>query len=367
MENMNAIISPIGEFIDQKLEHEYCDADIKNVNRYLRPLLLVFGLLYFLFIIPDFYLIKNAQTLDLIFLNRSVFLALTLIYAFVFKQARSYRTFTYLITACEIVFSISFLIIVYQYETPNFLIQSFGLMVIIMAFFLIPNRWIYRVIVSVWLSIAFLILSRYTLGYISLREYMAAVVYIAITLIINAISSWWINYYKRQQYLNSQKLSRLSTIDSLTQIYNRAKFDEELQKSINISQRYNAMLSLILFDIDDFKQINDCYGHPAGDNILSALSNLVKNSIRKTDIFARWGGDEFVILLPCTSAASARNVAQKLRAIVTGHSFDNLVRISCSFGVTALHNTEDYHSLMLRIDKMLYRAKQAGKNTIISE
>lgn len=368
MKNNNAIISPICEFVDPKLENDFCNAYMGNAIKHIQPLIMVFGLVYFLFIIPDYYLIKNAKIFKLILLNRSAFLALTAIYYYIFKHMQTYRLFTGLITAYEFIFALSFLIIVYQYETPNFLIQSFGLMIIVMAFFLIPNRWIYMVTVSVLLCVIFLVLSRYILANIILREYLASIVYITIALIINAISSWLINYYKRYQYLNSQKLNKLSITDSLTQIYNRAKFDEELKKSIDLSKRYSTRLSLILFDIDDFKQINDSYGHLAGDNILISLSQLVKRSVRKTDTFARWGGDEFVILLPCTNTEAARNIAQKLRAIISAHHFDNLVHISCSFGVTSLNNDEDFNSLMFRIDKLLYRAKKStGKNTIICD
>jgi len=366
-EDRNICISPIGEFVDKNLEKEFFNADINNALKYIKPLMLAFGILYFLFIIPDYVLIKDLKTFRLILLNRSMFVILGIIFYFRLNSFMNYRVFILWITGYELFFILSFLLIVYQYESPNFLIQSLGVVIIVMGIFLIPNRWINIVIVSITLCTAFLVLSLYILDPLTMREFYAALVYILIAIVLNSISSWRLNYYKRIQHLISQNLTLLSTTDSLTHIYNRLKFDEELQKSINYCSRYNTNLSLILFDIDDFKTINDSYGHLTGDNVLIDLSTMVKNLIRKTDTFARWGGEEFVILLPNTGLNRAREVAQKIKAKIDNYSFNNIMHITCSFGVTSYCGEEDLRSLIHRIDKLLYEAKKAGKNTIVSD
>ena len=366
-EDRNIGISPIGEFVDKNLEKEFFNADISNALKYIKPLMLAFGILYFLFIIPDYVLLKDLKTFRLILLNRSMFVILGIIFYFRLNSFMNYRVFILWITGYELFFILSFLLIVYQYESPNFLIQSLGVVIIVMGIFLIPNRWINIVIVSITLCTAFLVLSLYILDPLTMREFYAALVYILIAIVLNSISSWRLNYYKRIQHLISQNLTLLSTTDSLTHIYNRLKFDEELQKSINYCSRYNTNLSLILFDIDDFKTINDSYGHLTGDNVLIDLSTMVKNLIRKTDTFARWGGEEFVILLPNTGLNRAREVAQKIKAKIDNYSFNNIMHITCSFGVTSYCGEEDLRSLIHRIDKLLYEAKKAGKNTIVSD
>ena len=366
-EDRNIGISPIGEFVDKNLEKEFFNADFSNAIKYIRPLMLAFGILYFLFIIPDYLLINDVRTFRSILLNRSMFVILGIIFYFRLTSFMNYRVFILWITGYELFFIFSFLLIVYQYESPNFLIQSLGVVVILMGIFLIPNRWINIVIVSIILCTAFLVLSLYVLNPLVMREFYAALVYLLIAIFLNSISSWRLNYYKRIQHLISQNLRLLSTTDSLTHIFNRLKFDEELQKSINYCSRYNTSLSLILFDIDDFKIINDSYGHLTGDNVLIDLSTMVKNLIRKTDTFARWGGEEFVILLPNTSLNRAREIAQKIKVKIDNYSFNNMMHITCSFGVTSYCGEEDLRSLIHRIDKLLYEAKKAGKNTIVSD
>ena len=367
MLEQNRIISPIGEFIDKDLEKEYFDLVITKTIKYIRPLMLAFGILYFLFIIPDYYLIKNATTFKLILLSRNFFTFFSILFYCKLKQSSDNWAFKYWITMCEVIFVISFLMIVYLYESPNFLIESLGVIIILMAVFLIPNRWVYMFMVSDILIIAFFTLSAYILDPFVIRDFYAALVYVLMAISLNSISSWRINYYKRMQYLSSKNLIGLSRTDSLTQINNRLKFNEELQKAINFSRRYKTDLSLILFDIDDFKKINDDYGHLVGDKVLIGLSGMVENSLRDTDIFARWGGEEFAILLPHASIDRARLLAQKIRVKIENYSFDADIHITCSFGVDLLCDKEDIGSLLERIDKFLYRAKILGKNTVISD
>jgi diguanylate cyclase (GGDEF)-like protein len=362
-------ISSIAEFKDKHLEKEFFNSEISNTIKYLRPLILAIGILYFLFIIPDYFLIKDFKTFTLILLNRSVLAILMAIFYYRLKYSIGCFVFSLWLTIYEVLFTASFLLIVFQYETPNFLIQSFGVMIIIMLIFLVTNRWICMVAASLFLTSSFFVLSYYVIKDVSIREFLSAVVYILLAIAINSISSWRIKYYQRIQYLISENLRLLSTTDSLTNIYNRLKFNEELQKSMHYSNRYKTELSLILFDIDDFKSVNDNYGHLIGDKVLVDLSTMVKKSIRKTDTLARWGGEEFVILLPNTNIERAWAVADKIKDKIDNNNFENIAQnITCSFGVTSYcGGEEDLSSLIHRIDNLLYKAKKAGKNTIVSD
>jgi len=166
--------------------------------------------------------------------------------------------------------------------------------------------------------------------------------------------------------LEEQKraFEKASTIDALTRVSNRLKFDTILEQQIEMSKRYNHSFSLILFDIDDFKKINDNYGHKVGDNILVELAMIVKNAMRKSDAFARWGGEEFAIILPQSRVKTAVKIAEKLRAKIANHTFEEDMKVTCSFGVCEYKKAYDFDTLIERTDEKLYLAKHKGKNQV---
>jgi diguanylate cyclase (GGDEF)-like protein len=163
------------------------------------------------------------------------------------------------------------------------------------------------------------------------------------------------------------KLRLMAIYDRLTGIYNRHMFLEVFQKELANQSRYQRDLSLVMFDIDHFKSINDTFGHGIGDQVLHGLADLVGNNLRKGDYFARWGGEEFLILLTETDLNSARSVAESLRSKIESHSFSLIRRLTCSFGVTEVNEGEArIDDIIERVDKLLYRAKAGGRNRIVS-
>lgn len=163
------------------------------------------------------------------------------------------------------------------------------------------------------------------------------------------------------------KIYELAARDPLTNIYNRKGLFDILKQKIGEVHRYERALSVIFFDIDHFKQINDTYGHDAGDKVLIELSQMVSRGIRQSDIFARWGGEEFLIVLPETSKERAVMLAEKLRTTIENHSFGKIENITCSFGVTALQKDDSLQSLLKRVDMLLYKAKESGRNKVVSD
>ncbi len=156
--------------------------------------------------------------------------------------------------------------------------------------------------------------------------------------------------------------------DKLTGLYNRNKFDDIYSKEIKRAKRYNNDLSMIIFDVDNFKIINDTFGHQAGDEVLKDIARISLENIREQDIISRWGGEEFMILLPQTNKQGAVIVANKIRMSIESHSFtNNLLKITASFGVTqfCVKNDEE-DSFMSKADKLLYNAKDMGKNIVMS-
>lgn len=160
------------------------------------------------------------------------------------------------------------------------------------------------------------------------------------------------------------QLVNQSTTDVLTRIANRTHFNLLFEYSVSIALREKTPLSLMFFDIDHFKSVNDKYGHLVGDDVLRSVAQLAKQSLRKSDIIARWGGEEFIILLPNTSLSSATHLAEELRVIIQNEEFELIEHLTCSFGVAELEENESSEELLLRLDGLLYCAKANGRNRV---
>lgn len=161
-----------------------------------------------------------------------------------------------------------------------------------------------------------------------------------------------------------EKLIQLATLDPLTSIPNRRKFDEVLQYELNRDARYKNELSLVFCDLDYFKRINDEFGHKIGDEVLQKFAMLVSDKVRKTDVIARWGGEEFALLLPETSILTAASTAEKLRQATENCVFPHVGHITASFGVTQYIDGDSEASLINRADDALYRSKKNGRNRV---
>jgi len=165
----------------------------------------------------------------------------------------------------------------------------------------------------------------------------------------------------------SNLLEYQASHDKLTGLFNRNRFDEIYSKEIKRAKRYNNDLSIILFDIDNFKNVNDTYGHQIGDEVLKEIAKLLLNNVRDLDICVRWGGEEFLILLPQTNLDGAKTVAEKIRtAIIKNSLTDKNLQITASFGVLQMIDSDDENSLISKVDKLLYLAKNSGKNIVVT-
>ncbi|MDD5772122.1 MAG: GGDEF domain-containing protein [bacterium] len=162
----------------------------------------------------------------------------------------------------------------------------------------------------------------------------------------------------------NQLLKTQATTDDLTGVHNRRWLYEVLGLEIKRAQRYNLPLTIIIFDIDYFKNINDQYGHNMGDNLLQEIAGLVNKNIRSTDFFARLGGDEFLILMPGHSWETAGQFIEKLRMIIEKYNFTFNKNVTCSFGITQFKNDDTINKLLKRADEGLYWSKNNGRNML---
>ena len=152
--------------------------------------------------------------------------------------------------------------------------------------------------------------------------------------------------------------------DELTKVPNRNSFNEQFEKEIEIVKRYKSPLSLAILDVDHFKKFNDNYGHLIGDEVLIMIAKECKRKIRKTDFFARWGGEEFVLLLPHTDINKAFESCEKLRIAIQDLKHNTAGGITCSIGITQFSLDDDIKTIFKRCDEALYRAKANGRNRV---
>ncbi|WP_264316437.1 MULTISPECIES: diguanylate cyclase [Pseudomonas] len=171
----------------------------------------------------------------------------------------------------------------------------------------------------------------------------------------------WVNQQLQRQLDENRELAER---DALTRIANRYRLEKALQLECERAKRFRQPLSLIAMDLDDFKPINDRYGHARGDAALVRVVDVLHTCLRQQDLLARWGGDEFVIVLPQASLGEALEVAARLRQAMVQVEPVGDCRLTMSYGVVQWQEGEDQHALLARADTALYRAKDAGKNAI---
>jgi len=365
-QNSERISSITGEFNDPKLEEEFFSYMIEETVQHFRRNLLVFSFIFLLFIIPDYFLIQDLTRLTVIFLIRMLFLLLSILY-FIRIQYMPHYLYVFS-TIYELIGTILFWGLLLFYEHPDVVIHQQGLIVIVLAiFFIIPNRFVIRGLMSLLITAGFFYIALLR-NLFSMSGYSWGLLVFSILIIIFcSFTTRRLNRLQRMQFQTTQEFRRISTIDSLTDTYNRMKYDEELEKEIARAQRYRLPLSGIMFDLDNFKEINDKFGHLEGDKVLKKVSLLVREIIRESDLLFRWGGEEFIVLLPNTDLNSAIQLAYRIQDCIRNADFSTIKGITCSFGVTSLKEGDTATSFTERLDQLQYQAKKNGKDRVVSD
>jgi diguanylate cyclase (GGDEF)-like protein len=166
--------------------------------------------------------------------------------------------------------------------------------------------------------------------------------------------------------VNKAQLWDMAVTDSLTGLYVRRYFMAKLQEEIRRAERYNRVISIVMADLDKFKNINDTYGHDAGDRALQTIGTFLQKNIRDVDIIARYGGEEFVMMIPEADQESAFSLSQRLRHQISQIKFDDIPQITISLGVaTYPFDGSTLEDLIKKADAAMYAAKQAGRNKVV--
>lgn len=164
----------------------------------------------------------------------------------------------------------------------------------------------------------------------------------------------------------NRELARLSSTDRLTGLCNRLKLDEGLEEALAHARRYATPFSLVLIDVDHFKQVNDTHGHQVGDTTLVEVAGLLRDHVRETDLVGRWGGEEFLVVCTETERGGGVDTAEQLRRAIELHDFPVIGRKTASFGVSEYRDGDGIEAMVARADAALYRAKSGGRNRVES-
>ena len=200
-------------------------------------------------------------------------------------------------------------------------------------------------------------------GIVPWEEYPSDI-FILICLLILAFSMIERLNYTKELEVAKEELTLLSKTDSLTKLNNRNEIDVVLGVSESIFKRFKDTFSVILIDIDDFKHVNDTYGHLEGDKVLISLASILTKYTRDIDIVGRWGGEEFIIICPRTSQKDAIALAEKLKEKTASFDFGIVGKKTASFGVSSFRENDTLNELLLRVDNALYLSKSKGKNRV---
>ncbi|MBD3830816.1 MAG: diguanylate cyclase, partial [Arcobacter sp.] len=224
--------------------------------------------------------------------------------------------------------------------------------IITFSFFIISIYWLYSSLIAAAL--------------VPWEEYPSD---IAVFICLLLLSYSMVNKLNYTQELEEAKaeLTILSSTDYLTKLDNRKNIDSVLKINENMYKRYKDNFSVILLDIDDFKKVNDNYGHLVGDNVLIEFAKILTKYTRQTDIVGRWGGEEFIIICPKTNLEETLILAQKLREKIASHNFGIVGTKTASIGVTTFRENDTITELLSRVDDALYLAKSKGKNRVEME
>ncbi len=160
------------------------------------------------------------------------------------------------------------------------------------------------------------------------------------------------------------ELEKLATTDALTKIHNRYSVMQILEQEVRRAKRYKLPLSVMMYDIDHFKKINDRYGHDVGDSVLTELTRLVERVLRDVDTLGRYGGEEFLIIMPSTYKEDAKTLADRLLELVRGHEFKYVGELTISLGLAQLETKESKTQFFKRLDQLLYRSKKSGRDRL---
>jgi len=317
-----------------------------------------------LLLIPDMILINSIPAKIFVVLLRLLLSAGMLVFYFFLDRFGTFRIYSRALSALELFGMLVFLFVLACYPNPDFLIQTMGMILIFIIYFMFPNHRYYVISVSFISACCFILLSSFRIQDLSPRELIAGSSYLLISGILCAFGARGAEKYRLRHFSSLEALRSISTTDLLTQTHNRVRLEHDGNRWIRLCREHEKPLSLAFLDLDNLKEINDMFGHLVGDKVLIETANRIGSSLTPRDIVCRWGGDEFVILLPGLDIRSAVRMVEKIRDDLVNRPFPGGIRASCSIGVTQMKEESTLETMIHISDQLMYAAKRKGKNRI---
>jgi diguanylate cyclase (GGDEF) domain len=360
-------ILPTCAFRDHDLEISYRIQSFAGYKRYVLPGATAVMALFILFLVPDCIFVNDSAAFLRIAAIRLSIVPVFFVFYFLFGRLKSSRAYLRTVNAMELAFTVLYLLVLSNYSALDLGMRCLELAIVVIIFFTFPNLWLSATINAFVLILSFTVFCICAASRLGLEGFFAqGIAYLAVAFLFCAANFYRINYFKRSQYYNINIMKKRINTDKLTGAFTRAKFDEDIKKQIATADQTGKHFSIAIFDIDNFKRINDTYGHMEGDKVLTGIAEVVNLNKRPRDILSRWGGEEFVILFPSTTISAAVRVTDRLRVVISTTIFSVGERITCSFGVTEYQDGDTPATLLRRADKLMYDAKAAGKNYVVS-
>jgi len=357
-----------GSFRDRAQEAEFRSSELDAASPYLRRLLPLLGLLFAAFTLPDYWVLGPGTSFLLTAAARGASFALMIYAASRMKPGASLARRERLLAGVTFLGISSFGLALFAYRNANFHLQAASVILMIAGIYLIPNRFAVSFPVSLvlaFMGVAYLLfLAPPELRRAEQAAYIADFFLIAL---LSALLGRTFSGTRRREYARTRELEWLSRTDILTKIGNRRDFEDRLASALARRRRHGEETALILLDIDKFKAVNDQFGHRVGDEVLKEIARRLGSSLRAEDSLARWGGEEFVLLLPRATLEAARDFAVRIRAGISGEPFGCAGTITASIGIAMLSETDTVESAVARADRALYRAKDNGRDRIECE
>jgi len=317
-----------------------------------------------LFLITDLAFIQNRNARLIFAISRYGFSVVLLLMIRVLQRAGSFRSFASVVTILETGYVLLIFAAAWLYETPDFMIQSMGLISYILVIFIVPNYRANMLVLSIVGAAAYFAFSYYLLQNTTITDLVATLSYVSLTIILCTVTSFGNDTFNYKEFIEKSRLEETSATDFLTGAVTRARLEEEAQRWMSFCRRQKLPLCLVFLDVDNLKRINDQHSHAAGDIVLRQLSEIMRKQLRNSDTIARWGGDEFVLLLPNVSLPNAVLLLDRIKLIVSKTYIDQVGVISCSYGVVEMGADSTYQQLLEEADALMYRSKTNGKGDI---
>ena len=352
------------EFSDRETEADFMKYDKKASLNSVQYFMLLMGVIFVLFGVSDFFFYREHSAFILSLILRFVALCITVVAFFQVGKIKLYNHTLAMVTLMQLTVFGFYLLNLYILDASKLDLQFMSIVIFILVVFLIPNVWKNSLFAGCVIVVGYTIFSAVFLNIGELPALVQRGIYLSISVAVCAILLYSREKSRRKQFAAEKLLEFMSITDRLTGIYNRGRFEYILGSWIK-NMRHNPFC-LLLFDIDNFKKVNDRFGHTVGDEVLIGTAAVVSAHIRDDEIFARWGGEEFVILFGTTGIERATELAERLRKAVEDNPCSEVGHITISIGAAEYRQGETITEFVNRADEKMYEAKKAGKNRVMA-